>query len=311
MSFNSSLNASVVKTELDMVFYQEYEADAGPQVARAGDEMVFKQSSSTKAAEIVEVFKGTGLWSQRTEEEDIVSSDPRVTDQQTFNILNFADSVDIPKNYFDDDQHSSIGAMMREFGEMARITQDDHAMSLWRDAFNGNTFTTNDGVALISDSHVNINGDTIDNKITAALSTDSIETLMTTLMQQKNQAGVIRGHQGRCLLVPPALFREAVQVTESEYEAGTANNEINVYSTKYGISVKQSPYISADAGGSDTAFFMLARNHSVYRWVRQGIVTDLVPYQNQRNNVYIYKGEYREQVGAVTYEGVVGSDGTT
>jgi hypothetical protein len=310
MSYNSSINASVVKTELDEVFMQEYEADPGPKVARASDSYVFMQSTSDSAAEIIEVFKGVGKWDQRAEEADVANDDPRVGDQQTFSMLNFAKSVDIPKNMFDDDQHSTIGMIVRDFAEMARVSQDDHAMSLWRDAFTGATFTTNDGVSLINSAHTTLNGDTVDNSLTATLSTSSFESAMTTLMTQVNQAGVVRGHQGHCLLVPPALFREAIQITGSEYEAGTANNEINVYKNEYGLVVKQSPYLSAAAGGSNTAWFLLARNHSVYRWVRQGVVTEMVDYMYQRNNSYIYKGEYREQVGAITYEGVVGSDGT-
>ena len=48
----------------------------------------------------------------------------------------------------------------------------------------------------------------------------------------------------------------------------------------------------------------------MYRWVRQDVEKVLVPYQYQRNNAYIYKAEYREVVGPISFEGMVGSNGT-
>jgi hypothetical protein len=76
-----------------------------------------------------------------------------------------------------------------------------------------------------------------------------------------------------------------------------------------GLQIFQSPFLGAAQGGSDTAWFLLSRNHSLYRWVRQALNLDLVDYKTQRNNNYIYKGEYREVVGAISYEGLCGSTG--
>jgi len=307
MSFSAGLNPNVVKTALDKVFMQEYDIPQAPDLTTARDPLCFHQSSADNAAEIMEVFKGTSKWNTRQEEEAVENDDPRITDQITFNVANYAKSVDITKNYFDDDMHGTVEMMIRDMGDTARITQDDTALALFRNAFT--TTLCADGVALISDSHANINGDTIDNQITAVLSPTSLETAITTLLEQKNQAGLIRGHQPHVLLVPPALYKEAVEITDSELVSDSANNAVNVFSNKYRINIKQSPYLGAAAGGSDTAWFLLARNHSIYRWVRQPLVTNLIPWQYQRNNNYIYKGEYREMYGAVTYEGIVGSTG--
>jgi len=118
------------------------------------------------------------------------------------------------------------------------------------------------------------------------------------------------GHEPACLLVPPALFKEANIFTKSELRPTTANNDLNYVSYIYpGLVVKQSPFLGTTHGGNDAYAFLLSRNHSVYRWVRQALQTDLIPYQNQRNNNYIYKGEYREVVGPISYEGIVGTDG--
>jgi len=180
-------------------------------------------------------------------------------------------------------------------------------MSVYRLGFT--TALTADGAALFSDTHTNLNGDTVDNLETGALSESMLNTMITKLMEQKDQAGVIRGHMPNCLLVPPKLFKTAVEITDSELRSGTGNNDLNVYSAKYGIYVKQSPYLGAAAGGSDTAFFLLAKNHQVHRFMRQDLVTSLINWDLQRNNNYIYKGEFREVIGAMTYEGSVASTG--
>ena len=205
--------------------------------------------------------------------------------------------------------HASYEKMVKDFGEKGRVTRDQVAFSVFRNAFT--TALTADGVALVSDSHLTINGDTIDNKLTAVLSEPTLDDAITMLVEQKDQAGVVMGSMPETLLVPPKLFKLACEITESEKRSGTGDNDMNVYSTKYQINVATSPRLGAAAGGSDTAWFLLGRNHSISRWVRQDIKTDLVDYKFQRNNNYIYKANFREMTGALDYVGVVGSTGTT
>jgi len=307
MSFNSQLNPDVVKTALDAVVFQNYDVPQGPDVATALSPEIFRQSTLDRQAVILEVFKGVGLFEERAEEQDVPQDTPRIGDKITFTVINYSKEVEISKNFFDDSMFDAVQEMMEDFGNMARVTRDNTAMGLYRGAFT--TTLTADGVALISASHVNLNGDTVDNTVTGPLSESSLNDGIVSLIQQENQAGVIRGYQPRCLLVSAALYKTAVEITDSELKSGTDENDLNIYSTKYGITVKQSPYLGAAAGGSDTAWFLLSDRHNVYRWNRQGLQTDLVPYQYQRNNNYIYKGEYREVYGAITYEGLVGSTG--
>jgi len=138
----------------------------------------------------------------------------------------------------------------------------------------------------------------------------NFNTAIVGLVEQKDQAGVVMGQMPETLFVPPKLFKTACEVLKSELRSGTADNDINVYSSQYGINIATSNRLGLVAGGSDTAWFLLGRNHSVTRYVRAGVATDLIPYQYQRNNVYIYKGEFREVVGAQDYAGFYGSDGT-
>jgi hypothetical protein len=307
MSFNTALNTNVVKTALDGVFMQEWDAKLHPGYVDASSSLVFNQDTSTKAAEIFETFGGIPLWDERSEEENVSGATPRIRNQKTFTHTAFAKSIDIPKHFFDDNMHGSYEKMVRDFAQKGITTRDQNAFALFRLGFT--TATTADGVALFSASHTTTQGETVSNLVTGALSESTLNDAIVDLVEQKDEAGVVMGNMPSVLLVPPALFKTACQIVKSELRSGTANNDVNVYSSMYNIYVATTPRIGAAAGGSDTAWFLLAKNHGLQRFVRQGIVTDLVDYKYQRNNTYIYKGEFREVVGAMNYAGVVGSTG--
>lgn len=57
------------------------------------------------------------------------------------------------------------------------------------------------------------------------------------------------------LLVPPALKKEALIITQSTLRSGTGNNDMNVYLGNFNVMVSQ--YISSAASGSDTAWFLI------------------------------------------------------
>jgi hypothetical protein len=308
MSFNSSLNSNVVKTALDDVFNQTFSGTQHPGHATAESGMVFKQDSADSSAVIWELFKGSGAWENRTEEQEVPEGTPRIGNQKTFTVTAFAKSIDIPKHFFDDNKHSSYEKMVANFALRARTTRDKNAFAAFRNA----TVTasgTSDGVALLSASHANLNGDTVSNLVTGALSETTLNDAIVKLVEMKSQDGEIDGFMPATLLVPPKLFKTACEIAKSELRSGTANNDLNVYSSQYGIYIATSQYLGAAASGSDTAWFLLSDNHSVTRFVRQAVQTDLVDYKFQRNNNYIYKGEFREVVGVMSYEGIVGSTG--
>jgi len=315
MNVTSNLNPNVIKTALDEIFVQEFEIQEGPGIATAMTGAVFNQETIDNGAVIGEIFQGSGLWGQRAEEQDVQKATPRFGNKYTYSVVNFDNSVEISKNFFDDNMHGAYEKIVRDFGEKARITRDIAAFEVFRGAFT--TTLTADGVALCSASHVTLNGDTVDNVDTAALTETSLNTGIVALREQKGQDGVIAGCNPKALLVASAGYKNACEIVDSELRSGTADNDSNVYSSKYNIEIYTTPYLGAAAGGknfttgSDTAWFLLARNHSITRWIRQGVETVLVPWENQTNNNYIYKGSFREVFGAPDYVGVYGSLGNS
>lgn len=303
----SGANPNVTKTALDKVFFQKYGAQPGPQFTHAGDDMVFQQDRTDRAAVIMEVFKGVGLWSDTPEQGEYAGDTPLVNDQITFSVARYTKKFHITEEMMEDDQHTVVKQAITQMGTKARVTQNRQGMGIFR----GSTTTTltSDGVSLLSASHTNIAGDNVDNTISAAFSVDTLEEGINLLVEQPDQSGDIIGHEARTLLVPPALFKEAVEVTESRLEANTTDNQLNVFSAKYGITLRQSQYLGTASAGSNVRWYLMGEYHSVFRWVRVPVQTRLLDGAYKDNGDSVYRGRYREVYGAVTYEALVGYDG--
>lgn len=309
--FTEAQNLAITRTELDTVFFQEFQYDSAfPGIATANSGELFKPVTTEHSAYIGEVFKGSGLFSAVGEVQAIPEQTPAVRNKYTIEVVDFASAITISKDLFDDNMHGVWSATVKDFALKARITQDDTAFKLFRNGFT--TTLTADGVSWFNSAHPLIGGGTQSNVATgaaSALGVDSLNTGIVNLRQQKDQAGVIMGSVPAILLVPSALFKKAVEITESALIADSGNNNINVYRSAYGMTVMSSPYLGAAAGGSDTAWFLLARNHSVSRLIRQGVETALTSWEYSNNRTYRYQANYRESYFVPDYVGTYGSAG--
>lgn len=308
--FSEALNLDITRTALDAVFFQNFEYDTNyPGVATASTPAVFKQIETEHSAWIQSVNKGSGLFPIIGETQPVPTQVPRVTNKQTNLIKDFASSIEISKDLFDDNLHGVWAKDVADFAQVARITQDYNAFGVYRGAFT--TTLTADGVSLINSAHPLIGGGTISNVITspAPLSSTNLNLGIVLLRQQKNQAGVPMGNVPAVLLTPSALFKTAIEITESALVSDSANNALNVFRSAYGITVYTSIFLDAYNGGSDTAWFLLARNHGVTRVIRQGIQTALRSWEYSNNRTYLYQANFRETVFAADYVGIVGATG--
>ena len=306
--FTEAQNFSIVQTELDKVFFQSFDYDTTfPGVAHATTAEIFKPQETTHAAWIQSVNKGSGLFPAIGETAVVPLSTPSVTNKQTTKVLTFAQGIDISKQLFDDNMHGVWAADVEDFAQKAKDTQDYNAFRVFRNGFT--TELTADGNAFFS-THTLIGGGTQVNNGTAVLTPTSLNTAVTNLLEQKDQSGVIRGNSPAVLLVPPALWKHAREITDSALIADSGNNNVNVYRSALGITVWTSHWLGAAAGGSDTAWFLLAKRHGVTRLVRQGIETALTDWRYSNNLTYRYQANLREEVFVADYAGSYGSDGT-
>lgn len=307
--FTEAQNFSIVQTELDKVFFQQFDYDekfAG--VAHATTAEIFKPQETTHAAWIQSVNKGSGLFPAIGETVTVPLSTPHVTNKQTTLVLTFAQGIDISKQLFDDNMHGVWAEDVRDFAIKARDTQDFNAFKLFRLGFT--TATTADGNAIFS-THTLIGGGTQANNATTALTPTSLNTGLVNMLEQKDQSGVVRGSVPSVLLVPPALWKHAREITDSALIADSGNNNVNVYRSQLGLTVWTSNWLGAVAGGSDTAWFLLAQRHGFTRLIRQGLETRLTDWQYSNNLTYRYQANFREEVFCADYAGSFGSTGTT
>ena len=308
--FTEAQNFSIVQTELDKVFFQRFDYnETFPGVAHATTAQIFKPQETTHAAWIQSVNKGSGLFPAIGETQSVPLSTPHVTNKQTTQILTFAQGINISKQLFDDNMHGVWAEDVRDFAEKAKVTQDYTAFGLFRNGFT--TALTADGNAIFS-THTLIGGGTQSNTASgasSALSPDSLNTAIVNLTTQKDQSGVIMGNSPAVLLVPPTLWKKAREITDSALIADSANNNVNVYRSALGITVYTSPFLGASAGGSDTAWFLLATRHGFTRLIRQGIETALTPWQYSQDLTYFYQANFRENYFCADYAGSYGSAG--
>ncbi len=311
--FNEAQNLAIVRTELDSVFFQEFNyEDSNPVMTNCKNAMIFRQETTDRAFDIEEVYKGVNLFPIITETQTVPTSTPKVANKITTQIKDFAESVELSKDLFDDNMHGVWARTVQDLALKARVSMDANAFKIFRGAFT--TTLTADGIALCG-NHVLLNGANYSNSLyditaaTTVLSSTSLNAAITALAVQPDQTGVVLGQQPQVLLVPPALIKLALELSDSALAGDTSTNAINVFRSAYGYRVYSTPYISAGTGGSDTAWFLLARNTGIKRIVRQGIETFLRPWGYSNNRTYLYQANFREEVVAVDYVGVIGARG--
>ena len=136
------------------------------------DPLIFRQETTDRQAVIQEVFKGVGLWTPKAESADADSADAGIGQKKISTVVTYAKIQGISKNFFDDDQHAVVKMMMEDFGETARLSVDSQAMNIFNNGFT--TQLTADKQPLFSASHVNLNGDTVSNLISGALTPETL-----------------------------------------------------------------------------------------------------------------------------------------
>jgi hypothetical protein len=113
--FTEADNLAITRTELDSVFFQQFETGAGGNwgVATAENGKLFRKVPTTHSAYIHQVNMGTGKWSAIGETETVPSDTPRVGYKNTVLVSDFAQKILISKNLFDDNMHKVISFVAR------------------------------------------------------------------------------------------------------------------------------------------------------------------------------------------------------
>lgn len=311
MNQDSGPSLILVKTALDKLMDEAKLATARAAKAEATDAIVFTQDTATNAAVVSSVIGGGGYFQQTTDdvalnnEANVFAAAPKTT-----LVINFKKDLPISRTFMADQQQSAVSKAVTQQTKTWSASQQRNAFGVYANGFSGaGNSTTIDGVALFSNSHLNENGDTVDNLETGALTDPNLNTLVNSLRTQLSQTGVILGYEPDFLLTPSILHQTGISVAKSVLRAGTGNNDLNYFSEMYpGMKVVYSPFLDAT---STTAYFLGSSGHGVSRFEREALFTVLRPWEESQNDQYKYKMRAREVVDAIEYSGLVGSQGTT
>lgn len=319
LTYSSSPNLELVKTALDEIRDGSLIPGASNGKAYATDPVVFTQQSVDRAAWVSTVMGAGGYFKKTVTGVAQDVSAKKTASKNAFSpkttiIAEFNKDVPISRSFMMDQQHEAVAKAIRQETMSWVASRDQNAFSFYAFGF-GTTLSTTigDAVALFSNSHVNANGDTVDNLETGAMSDANLNTVVVSLRGQINQAGVRVGYEPEFILTGSTLHHDAVITAKSVLRAGSGNNDLNYFSEMYpGAKVCWNQFIdNSGVTNQTTMYFVGAANHGVVRFEREAFFSELVDWKTDPNDMYRYKLRAREEVDTIEYSGLVGSNGTT
>lgn len=319
LQYNTSPALELVKTSLDELRDGVLLTKDNNGKADATDPVVFTQSSVDRAAWVSTVIGGGGYFKKTVTgvAQDITAKKTALKaafSPKTTIIAEFNQDVPVSRSFMMDQQHDAVASAIRQATQAWMSTRDQNAFAFYAFGF-GTTLSTTvgDAVALFSNSHLNANGDTVDNLETGAMSDANLNTVVVSLRGQKNQGGVIVGYEPKFILCGSTLHHDATIVAKSVLRAGTGNNDLNYFSEMYpGAKVVWNQFVDNSGASNQTTMFMVGtNNHGVVRMEREAMSSTLVGWETDPNDEYKYKLRAREEVDTIEYAGLVGSNGTT
>jgi len=99
--FNEAQNLSLVQTEVDTVFRQNFETSEIPGRLSAMTARVFRPTATDHAVYIGTVHKGTGLFSKIGETQSVPTYVAKVGNKWSVAIAKFAQGINLSKDLFD------------------------------------------------------------------------------------------------------------------------------------------------------------------------------------------------------------------
>jgi hypothetical protein len=149
----------------------------------------------------------------------------------TYSHIAYALGYIVTKEELDDNLYQEVATRRAEGNAFSmRQTVENVCAFLYNNAFSTTFFTTADGAALISASHVNATGGTWSNLITVAadLAEASLEALTIQIMQASNDTGLLISLMPQSLHIPVQEWYNANRILGSVLQSSTSLNAINV-----------------------------------------------------------------------------------
>ena len=269
---------------------------------------IFHVHNSNKAFEKDTALSGISQLEETPELGAIPYEDATPGWDVTYVHRKFAKGRMVSQEMIDDEKFNMISKLPRSLALAKMRTYEQAAADVFNYGFTAGggglaTFTGGDSLALFSTSHVNRAGTvTQSNKITTALSSTSLQAVITAMKTRRDSKNQIIGFQPDTLLVPSALEFTARTILETTQVVGSANNDINPI--KGALNLVVWPYLT-----SSTAWFVLdskAHELNFFRRKDEGVKGPVYDFDNEAAK---WKAVCRFSVGFSDWMGVYGSVG--
>jgi len=171
---------------------------------------------------------------------DLTYTEFKQGNSKTVTPTEYALGLKIQRKFFDDDLYGIIEQIVRQMGTVARYRMEQDAAAPFVNAFNS-SFTVFDGLSLCNGSHTFITtATTQSNSGTSAFSFAALDANQTLMRKFKNsQDRFILTIKPDTVFGPIDLETTFTEVIQSDLKAGTANNDLNVFNSKFKIMTSQ------------------------------------------------------------------------
>jgi hypothetical protein len=274
---------------------------------------VFEVRSSDRNSEKITSGSGLSKLVKRTENQSITYEDEIQGYDVTYSHSNYSLGTSVSRIMQEDDLLGIVGRKANDLAKAKVRSMEKSASDVFNNGFTAGgggdaLFTSGDALALFSSSHTRSDGGTAQsNTTTADLAEDALEVAIVAMRATVDNKGQLISVRPTRLVVPPALEKEARILLNSTQRTGTANNDINPYSGALQLTVWD--YLGSAAGGSDTAWFVLADQDHRLAWYNRSDHGLEGPFVDFDTKAAKWSVDCRWSVGFDDWRGTYGSKG--
>ena len=306
------------KVGLDEKFFMQYDREQQPEEVFATDGLFFRQTTEADSGWLQNAeFAGPGDFRRVARGEESPIGSVRIGNKQTLEINEFDQDIDFAQADLEDSAQYNIKVdAVSEMGVAAQTSRDKFTFEeTYGNPFDATNNPTPDGAAWGSNSHVALDGTTVDNLETGVLNADNLRTIVRALRLQRRQGGGLGSYHFDGLMVALSLLETAKELTDSELVTNSGENQINWISNLYpGVRVGTSEYLHSDYNSLNTnvntTYAAVSRRHKATHCVRVGMSTEWVGPEISRTRTAYYRARFRERAFPGTWSGLVFSNGT-
>ena len=266
---------------------------------------VTKVTTSSKAFEDTFKVAGFGTFILKPEGTPISYDNAVQGPRRRVTHSTFALGYRVTEEMQDDEQHGIIGQMAADLADAGRNHQEQIFAQPWNTAGVATSFTTQDGLALISAAHVALKtGTAISNAAVpaVALSHTGLESMMTQIRTMDDDTDRPLVLNPNLLIVHPDDEWEGQRLLESEFEINTSENQINVMKgSRTGLSLFPYRFLT-----DTNNWFIQSSEHKVTVYMRKELTQDS-PHTDAQTKDMLVDARWRGSIIPWDHFGINGS----